>query len=515
MCIREAVRGAARLALVNAELPAGLRLTPREMGKVQEQILAVNDAVLDKGGSIDPTAYLAMATAASSGQPANPARALELTLKGIKATESQNLPESDPRQQGLLDLRLEAAWLLLLDHKVAEAEEHLAVVEKHGQSKNDVALYRGLGAVLDGRLEQGVQFLTKARTAARYKESLPLLLGLSHAYLGQGQLENALPVLEELYKIRKGEEPKNREDQVWLSIWQPKLTDASLNILKCQLGLALGATKPRDVAELERRANEYYRDLKTTYLGGDATAVLLNYKLARLQQTQARDPEGLQADTLRQEIQEIMESVGAADRNDPRLLWTEINVILSEKEQNPAAIGAAIAGPFGAPTDMAVRLGELGRLRAGLAWQWQKAEQRLMQAAAAQKDRLPIQLDLGPLVAGERPTRGGCGEAGRAGGQGQGSRGEATSSVGAGPLPHRGRQDEGSRRHHPGPSQGRRQRSGRLALCRGDVKERQSRGSAENHQQAAEQAGSDGPLPLLAGADAAGQRRLRAGHSVL
>ncbi len=393
---QDAVRGSLRLALVNADLPSANRLTPEEMSQFQGRAAAVNDAALKNGGPTDPAAYVEMSRAAAAAQPPDRARALDLAKRGLTAAADQHLGPDDRR---LLALQKQAAWLLLLDHKAKEAEEYLALLarpkkgpgDKPKPESADVAFMRGLAAVLDGRLEEGVRYLTAARVSPEYRDSVPLLLGLQHAYLGQGQLENALPVLEQLYAIRKREEVKNRDDQVWIELWQPTLLHVSLSLLRCKLSLALRAPAA-EVADRERVAMAHYEELKNTFLGVDATAALLDYKLARLRALEAKDPDSFLADPLRQEIRERLNAVGAADRNDPRLLWTEVAIILNERETNPAAVAAAVAAPFGAPADLAVRLGELGRLRAGFAWQVQKAERRIMEAAAEQKDSLPTQL---------------------------------------------------------------------------------------------------------------------------
>jgi predicted Zn-dependent protease len=386
---QDAGRGSSRLALVNAELPTAHRLTPEEMSGCQARAVAVTDAVLKNGGPTDPADYLELSRAAAAGQPPDRPRALELAKKGLKAAADQHVAANDAR---LLALQAQAAWLLLLDRKVKEAEEYLSLLGQQKKQAPRVAYMRGLAAVLDGRLEEGVQQLTVAATSDEYKDNLPLLLALQHDYLGQGQLAKALPVLEQLYAIRKREEVKNRDDQIWVELWQPTLTHVGLGILRCELALALRAPRQQDADALERRAMQHYEELKGTFLGVDATAALLEYKLGRLRRLEAKDPDTFQADPLRRDIWHRLNALGAADRNDPRILWTEVNVILSEKEINAAAVAAAVAAPFGAPTDAAVLLGEMGRLRAGFAWQVQNAERRIMQAAAEQKDSLPTQL---------------------------------------------------------------------------------------------------------------------------
>jgi tetratricopeptide (TPR) repeat protein len=389
---QDAVRGSSRLAAINGPLAPNIRLTAEEMAKAQERTIAINDRILEKGGPIDPTAYLEMSRTAQHQN--NRARALEMAKRGLKLAADQHIGPGDGRVQSL---QAQAAWMLLLDQRPREAEEYLSALGKQKQLKDDVAHMRGLGAVLDGRLDEGVQQLNIARKNPRYKDNLSLLLALSFAYVAQGQLEEALPVLEQLYKIRRTLEIQNREDQIWVAKWQPTLTHASLSLFKCKLAMALKlAAKPKDVKEadeLEKQAvKEHFAELSKTFVAEEALAAFVNYKLARLRLVEAKAPGSLQADLMRKEVERIMKETPSATRNDPRMLWTEINVILSQPETNGVEVVGAVAAAIGAPTDMAVRLGELGRLQSGFAWQWLKAEQRIMQAVAEQKGEKTIQL---------------------------------------------------------------------------------------------------------------------------
>jgi tetratricopeptide (TPR) repeat protein len=388
---QEAVRGSSRLVFFNGGLPAANRLTSEEMVKVQAKAVAINDTVQKNGGAIDPSAYLDMSRTVLQTQNDRP-RALEVVKRGLKVAADQHLPAKDPR---VLALQSQAAWLLLLDRKVKEAEEYLAQIALQSQLSPDVAYMRGLGAVLDGRLDEGVKQLSAARTSARFKDTLPLLLGLSNAYLGMGQMENAAPVLEEVIKIRKVQEGKNREDEPWINVWQPTLTHSTLDLLRCYLTLALKITDKKEAktyAAYVGRADELSKELKPTFLANDALAAWLNFDMARLRALEAKDPNSIEADVLRGKLTEMIGKLPPTAKDDPRVLWSEVNLILGQKETNPAVVGGAVAAPFGAPTDLAVRLGELGRLRAGAAWQWAKAEERITSAAAAQKDSLPTQL---------------------------------------------------------------------------------------------------------------------------
>jgi hypothetical protein len=383
----EAVRGARGLTQINDRLPAANRLEPGERIQAHERALAINDAVLKNGGPGDPSAYLAMSLTAQQAQNDRP-RALTLARRGLEIAAERHLKPDDPR---LLELRKQVAWLLLLDHKVSEAEEQLAPLAKYKPLGPDIAYMRGLGAILDGRLEEGVRQLSEARKSPRYRDAVPLLLGLAHAYTGLGQPENALAPLQELYRIRKTQEVKDRDDLAWANVWQPTLDHASLSLLDCYLTLALRAARPTE-SPAYREAQKHSKELQGTSLGDDAALALLNFDLARLRSLVAKDPDGLEVDPLRKEIDKRIDQLQKTSPNDPRVLWAEVSFILTRHETNPAVVGAAVGATLGAPTDVAARLGETGRYHAGSAWQWQKAEQRIMQAAARQKGSLPVQL---------------------------------------------------------------------------------------------------------------------------
>jgi hypothetical protein len=385
---QEAVRGATRLVFMNGGLPAANRLDPKEMTEVQGRAVAINEAVQKNGGSIDPSAFLDMSRTVMQTQN-DRGRALELCKRGLKLAADQHIPANDSR---VLALQAQAAWLLLLDRKVKDAEEYLTLIAKQQKMSADVAYMRGLGAVLDGRLEEGAQQLSIAAKEARFKDSLPLFLGLSHSYLGMGQLENATPVLEDIIRLRKTQEGKNRDDEPWIKVWQPSLTHAALDLMKCYLTLALKAPNKQEAKPLADRAGALFKELQGTFLANDAQAAVLDYDMARLRAMEAKDPNSIEADVLRGQIAKTMDKLPATAKNDPRVLWAQVNLIVSQKETNPAVVGGAVSAALGAPTDLAVRLGEIGRLRAGYSWQWVKAEERLMQAAAEQKDVMPIQL---------------------------------------------------------------------------------------------------------------------------
>jgi len=384
-----AIRGAQLLAKANDRVPAGERLKPEEMSKLQVRVVAINDAVLKNGGTIDPRAYLEMSRTAAKEKDGRP-RALALVRTGLDAANAHHIAPSAP---AYIELQAQAAWLLLLDHKVKEADEYLDQISKQQRLVANVHYMKGLGAVLDGRLDEGVKHLREAQKLPSLKDNLPLLLGLAHAYLGEGQLENALPLLEQLARMYKDQRAKNLDDDFWIETWLPTVNHVNLDLMKCHLELALKATNREQVLfHLDRVRKDLYPELQKTLAAEDATAAMLNYQLARLRMATAKDPGGLGADIIRQDIHKIIDALPASSRGDPRLLWSEVNVILSERETDPPTIAGAVAAAIGAPTDMAVRLGELGRLRAGYNWQWQKAEEHLMRVAAGQKDSLATQL---------------------------------------------------------------------------------------------------------------------------
>ena len=72
-------------------------------------------------------------------------------------------------------------------------------------------------------------------------------------------------------------------------------------------------------------------------------------------------------------------------------MWADVRAILAQPQTNPAVVAAAVAGSLSAPTDVANRLAEYGRVKAGFNWQMFEAEDRIKRAAAQQPDSLPLQ----------------------------------------------------------------------------------------------------------------------------
>lgn len=393
---QEAARGTARLSSLvsegasleqvgvsrhlKAHLPLTHRLTKEQMVPVNERILAINNLVMDKT-AVDPATYLEMARNAKDDRP----RSIDLAKRGLKVAADQKIPPTDRR---VVELQLHVAWMLLLDKKSKEADEILAEVSKQRQLTPYVNYLQGLAAVVDGRLEEGAKKLAAAREDVHIKDNLPLLLGLAHAYMGQGDLENALPVLEQLLGVFDKEAKLDRDDRMWLDLWLPNLEQVRMNLFRCHLALALRGTNAQEHYTSAMR----YR-AKLTFLAEEADAAHVNFHLARARLLDARKLTS-EADAARIDATKVLAGLPASSRNDPRLLSAEVNIILGKPETNPGVIAGAVVAPLGAPTDLAVRLGELGRLRAGHGWHWLKAEERIRAAAAAQPNILASQVAL-------------------------------------------------------------------------------------------------------------------------
>src|SRR5262249_3878611 len=159
-----------------------------------------------------------------------------------------------------------------LDRKVNEADEYLAELAKQPRLAGHVSYLQGLGAVLDGRLAKGVSKLKDAQKSPQFKDKLPLLLGLAHAYMGQGDLADAVPVLEQLRRIYKDQQGRGKDDEFWVSQWLPTVHDINVNLLRCHLDLSLRATDPREAAAHFQRAKEAFAELQGTFAAEDALA---------------------------------------------------------------------------------------------------------------------------------------------------------------------------------------------------------------------------------------------------
>ena len=369
----DAVHGINALRTSNAKLPAANRLHGDEMAEVMERTLALNETIRKNGGAVDPSVYSDMAkTILATGNriwykitdktltqldkddkvpapiidkvrdlkdkdidtephfktelsavlkgseltthlAAIEARArynkpLELFKRGLEIAAQQRFSEKDPR---VLELHSLAAFQLLVDHDIRGAEEHLNLISKQKQFLPQVAYLRGLGAVMDGRLEDGITQLSIAVQEKHFKSDMRLLMALAHAFMATGQIDNALPVLKAILDLGKAKGFANPDDQIWRDQWLSNLSVCALRVMTCHLALANRATDDKDIKSQEDAAKFYYRDLQGTYLADNATALLLNYKIARLQKLQAKNPGSLQADLVQQEIDEIRASPDA------------------------------------------------------------------------------------------------------------------------------------------------------------------------------------------------------------
>jgi predicted Zn-dependent protease len=395
-CPPHALRETARAV---ALLPALLSRLPRSQAPRLEELTKLNDRI-DKFGlraqkeglSLDAGTYLTMArNAHAMVRDADTKKyweqAVQLARKGLDTARARKLP---PKNPVVLELNEELAWLLLLQQKTSDAEkEPLAELARHKEMLPTVHYLRGLAAVRDGRLEEGVRELLQAQTSTKFAQQVPLLIGLSYAYMGLARYDRALPVLEKLQVIYENKARFKPDDELFSQEWMPGLSAVGLEICRCHLALANQANlEPRLQQQHFQRALQYQAALRGDEMGPAADALVVNAYVAQARRLRTTQP--LQADRTLEIAHKFLESIPQALRDDPRLVWAQVNLILSEQETNPLAVASAVPLSLGAGSDLGVRLAGNGQLQEGLAWQWQKAEQ-LLTGLAAHKDNLQAQ----------------------------------------------------------------------------------------------------------------------------
>jgi hypothetical protein len=284
-----------------------------QLGKRIEHLAARTTA---GGAPLTPSGYLELARTAR--------RSRELTLaeghalKGLEVAAAGGLPATD---ETVVDLHTEAAWILLLQKKTREVEQHLESVRGPRKRQGLVRLIEGLEAVLDGRPEAAVAPLRAAAQDVVVGQSMLPYLGLAYAHLGLGQYELALKQLEKLQPLYKRLPLASPDEQLFAAELLPG-PDA-LNLELCRCHLTLGHLK---------EGLEFRDQLQDK--GARVTATLLVHR-AYLAKARTAQAQNIAADaySLAQRELETARQLGCTDL---RLVWAEA-VALRTQGQNDKA----------------------------------------------------------------------------------------------------------------------------------------------------------------------------------
>jgi TolA-binding protein len=388
--LQEATRHLALLPFALSRLPRSKQPIAKAQEDLGKRLAQISSQAESNNASIDPATYLEMAYNAHKTGDFN--RAVDLAGKGLKIAEARGAEgaAAAPLSEVTGRLHAQAAAALMLQGKAAQADkEHLAALAKEKQFLPVVNYLQGLAAVLDGRLEDGVQKLEQARKNTAYAENTGLMLALGNAYMGQGKYARALPLLEKLQELLKRRE-QNPEDKRWIGIFLPDPDALTFDLFRCHLALSTR----EDVSPPQRKAHaarseEYRAALKGKPLGPTADSTLITALVTQSRLIRPSNP--LVADDYLKNARAILDAYPQAARDDVRLVSAELNLILAEPEANPLTLASAAVLPLGAPGDLPLRLAQNARLQGGLSWHLLKAEQ-LMNSLAGQKDAMQAQL---------------------------------------------------------------------------------------------------------------------------
>jgi tetratricopeptide (TPR) repeat protein len=310
---------AAHVGLLSAALdrpPSVRQLTEGEraqFGKRIEQLAARTTAA---AAPLTPSGYLELARTAR--------RSRELTLaeghalKGLEVAAANGLPATD---ETVVDLHTEAAWILLLQKKTREVEQHLESVRGPRKRQGLVRLIEGLEAVLDGRPDASVAPLRAAAQDVVVGQSMLPYLGLAYAHLGLGQHELALKQLEKLQPLYKRLALASPDEQLFAAELLPG--PEALNLELCRCHLALGHLN---------QGLEFREQLQDK--GARVTAALLVQR-AYLAKARTAQAQNIAADAyaLAQRELETARQLGCTDL---RLAWAEAVALRTQGRNDKA-----------------------------------------------------------------------------------------------------------------------------------------------------------------------------------
>ncbi len=377
---REAARYANLVPGILATMPLTKVPDAKVVDGLHDRVVKVSETALEKA-AIDPSTYLQMSQ--NHRREGDLARATKYAAKGLEVAAKQNMSANS----GIaVALHMELGWLLLLQKKAPEAEAHLKELERVSTKLSPLVTYmQGIAAVLDGRLEEGVQkLLPQLPTTKNPDQLVPLQMALSYAYMGQGKYELALPLLEKIQAWYVKTHQPGEEERAFRQIFLQDITAVVLDMYRCNLALSsrveLSAAQRKAHFEQSERLRA---ELAKTTQGPTADSLLINTLVAQAKGVANTQPE--QATLILQSANQVYNATAQANRDDPRLVWTKVNLLLSQATVNAPVMASAAFGLVGAQSDIAGRVAELSRGRTGASWQWQEAE-NLITTLATQRD---------------------------------------------------------------------------------------------------------------------------------
>jgi predicted Zn-dependent protease len=357
--------------------------------KLCERLDQLGERILERKGGRDAEGYLNLArTAQAMGrQPA----ALRLAQRGLEIVglvrrEASDKPKNregeapaEPEAQRLAHteatLHTVAAWAYLVQNNVAEARTHLAPIRRAADKAlaGPLHLLEGLLALQEGRLETAVRELEEARQTPAVANGLYPYLGLVHAYIGLGKYDRALTNLDKVRQALAKAALLSPEAQAAIDWLLPNESELKLDYFRCHLGLG----------NLEE-ALAFKEDLAGLPEGKAATVLLVQACRAR-----AGKPD---AETLCQAARRDIVIARMRAPDEAVYAAAEADLFLCHPETNVPVVASALATLATSPANLGVHVVENLRLRKGLAWHLEKAEEVLHAQAARTPEDLTAQL---------------------------------------------------------------------------------------------------------------------------
>jgi tetratricopeptide (TPR) repeat protein len=348
--------------------PHAKELRPEQWTALNKGIKKLSDMALKVGAPIAPAAYLQLAMKAKAEQRFDDA--YKLISDGLKAAEAIKLPanasdQAKKQQQELLvELHSQAAWLLLLQKKTAEAQGHLSFLRHTRATAAFADLIDGMVAVRDGRFEEGAQFLQSARQDAKIAEGVFSKVYLAVAYMSLGQFANARPLLLALEERLKSQKLSDEEQRVAGDLLQDP--DAvRLQLMRCYLGLY----QPELALPYKEALQNKPEGMAIRILFIDYYTRLGRLNLAQGDSLNARDA----FDAAEKELKQAFE----LQPDDPSLVWAKAMLVASRPETNKALAAEAEAAIKAAGSDTAKQAAARALLEKANHWNLELAEKVL------------------------------------------------------------------------------------------------------------------------------------------
>lgn len=331
-----------------AALDDKIRPSGNELKPIYATVEEITKKMVDSGVYIEPRTYRQMAE--TEYREGHYKDALDYAKLGLETARRLNVPKKD---QEFLKLNYVAAWVLLLQKQVSQADEYLQPLRDNAQLAATAHLIEGIAAVWDNRLEVGLKHLLEAQKSPQLKDNLYSSLGMGYAYMGLGKHEDALAAFNRVEEYLKKPEKLTLQDKEVLTMLRANQDALNYDIFRCYVNL-LQLDKARDYQQKLKSSNsKYARNADLLMIG----AVLNAGNLLR---TGGKEAEA------RQVFAEANKLIGEAKKiygDIPDLVGYEVNMLLNEPAA-PGAPGLVFGGAIS--IDWMMRVARVERFLTGL-----------------------------------------------------------------------------------------------------------------------------------------------------